>query len=473
MPKQVRHDDPAATLPHPARSAPVSAREDPHRINPKLVRSYDLRGVVGTDLTEADATALGAAYAASLAHGARVAVGYDGRLSSPMLEAALVEGLVSGGLDVRRIGRGPTGMLYHAVHSLALDGGIIVTGSHNPPDQNGFKLLAGKDPVYGAALKKLVRTPPAPRPGGRAHTVEIAADYLDTLLAVAADAPALNIGWDPGHGATAEIVTALAARLPGTHRLLNATIDGRFPGHHPDPSVPDNLAELQALVRAEALDLGIAFDGDGDRIGVVRGDGEILWADQLILFLAEDLLARRPGSAIVADVKSSRVLFDGIAAAGGRPVMAPSGYVLIRERMLAEAAPMAGEMSGHIFFADRWTGTDDALHVAMRLLSALGRADLAAFADRLPRTVATPELRLPCPDARKADVLAAVAADLDPAQIDRTDGLRVATEHGWWLLRASGTEEKLTARIEAWDAYGLAAMRADLFARLSAAGLSV
>lgn len=449
----------------------MSARED-IVVNPRLVRSYDLRGVVGTDLTAADATALGLAYAANLTAGARVAVGYDGRLSSPMLEAALVDGLVAGGLRVVRIGRGPTGMLYHAVHRLALDGGITITGSHNPPDQNGFKLLLGREPVFGAALQALVRTPPARRPGGTAERRDVAADYLDTLAAVAADAPALRIGWDPGHGATAEMVTALAARLPGTHRLLNASIDGRFPGHHPDPSVPENLAELQALVRAEALDLGIAFDGDGDRIGVVRGDGEILWADQLILFLAQDLLARCPGSAVVADVKSSRVLFDGIAAAGGRPIMAPSGYVLIRERMLAEQAPMAGEMSGHIFFADRWTGTDDALHVAMRLLSTLGRTDLTAFAARLPKTVATPELRLPCPDARKAEVLASVAAGLDPASVDRTDGLRVTTPDGWWLLRASGTEEKLTARIEAWDEAGLETMRADLFARLSAAGFS-
>jgi phosphomannomutase len=441
-------------------------------VKPRIVRSYDLRGTVGTDLTAADATALGLAYAATLTPGARVAVGYDGRLSSPMLEAALVEGLAAGGLAVVRIGRGPTGMLYHAVHAQALDGGIMVTGSHNPPDQNGFKLLRGTEPVYGAALRDLVARPGPPRPGGRFETADIADDYLRTLAGAAADAPALRVAWDPGHGATAEIVAALAARLPGEHQLLNATIDGRFPAHHPDPSVPENLAELQARVVGAGLDLGIAFDGDGDRIGVVGRDGAILWPDQLILFLARDLLARAPGATIVADVKSSRVLFDGIRGAGGRAVMAPSGYVLIRERMRREGAPLAGEMSGHIFFADRWTGTDDAIHVAMRLLSAMARADLAAFARGLPATVATPELRLPCPDARKVAILDAVAAGLDRSRIDTTDGLRVDDAQGWWLLRASGTEEKLTARVEADDPDALERLRADLFARLNAAGLS-
>jgi phosphomannomutase len=268
------------------------------------------------------------------------------------------------------------------------------------------------------------------------------------------------------------VLAALIERLPGEHRTINGAIDGRFPAHHPDPSVPENLCQLQALVRNERLDLGIAFDGDGDRIGVVDGQGEILWPDQLILLLAEDLLRSHPGAPIVADVKSSRVLFDGIAAAGGRPVMAPSGYVLIRAAMLREGAPLAGEMSGHIFFADRWTGTDDALHVAMRLLATLGRIDLAGFRARLPRTVATPELRLACPDARKAEVLAAVEAGLE-GEIDRTDGLRVTRAQGWWLLRASGTEPKLTARIEAWNDAGLETLRADLFGRLAKAGLQL
>jgi phosphomannomutase len=220
----------------------------------------------------------------------------------------------------------------------------------------------------------------------------------------------------------------------------------------------------------------MAFDGDGDRIGVVDGTGAILWPDQLLLLLARDQLRRTPGAAIVADVKSSRVLFDGIAAAGGQALMGPSGYVLVRERMLAERSPLAGEMSGHIFYADGWTGTDDALHVALRLLAALGRSgeSLAAFRASLPPTVATPELRLACPDARKAAVLAKVAARLAEAGavVDRTDGLRVTTGDGWWLLRASGTEPKLTARCEAADEAGLERLKAALFAELRASGMA-
>jgi phosphomannomutase len=447
----------------------VSARDhDP--VNLKLIRSYDLRGQVGTDLTEADAHALGLAYAAALQGARRVAVGYDGRLSSPALEVALVEGLVGGGASVERVGRGPTGMLYHAVHSRDLDGGIMVTGSHNPPDQNGFKLLLGKEPVYGAALAEMVRQRGPERSDGAADHISVFDDYVERLLAASDGAPPLRIGWDPGNGATGEVLARLVARLPGEHRVINGVIDGCFPGHHPDPSVPENLEQLQTLVTTERLDLGIAFDGDGDRIGVIDGQGEILWPDQLILLLAEELLCSHHGAPIVADVKSSRVLFDGIAAAGRRPVMAPSGYVLIREAMLREGAPMAGEMSGHIFFADRWTGTDDALHVAMRLLAALGRVDLKSFRARLPRTVATPELRLPCPDVRKTEVLAKVEASLE-GPIDRTDGLRVTRPEGWWLLRASGTEPKLTARIEAWNEEGLETLRADLFGRLARAGL--
>ncbi len=477
-------------------------------VNPALVRSYDLRGVVGRDLTQADALALGRRYAAALPPrgGRRVAVGYDGRVSSPMLEAALVAGLVEGGAAVERIGRGPTGMLYFAVHDRGLDGGIMVTGSHNPADQNGFKLLIGKEPVFGAALRALVlgadsspditsaacpstssgRTegkgqakPGSPHPlPVRAELVEardaIEVAYIARLLHAAASAPALRVGWDSGNGATGDVLARVVAALPGEHHIINGAVDGAFPAHHPDPSVPENLVQLQALVREQGLDLGIAFDGDGDRIGVVDAAGEIVWPDQLLLFLAGDVLARLPGSAVVADVKSSRVLFDGIAAAGGRGVLSPSGYPLVREAMLREGAPLAGEMSGHIFFAEDWYGTDDALHVAMRLLAAIGRrGSLAGFRAGLPRTFATPELRLPCPDADKGRVLARVAAALarEGAEVDRTDGLRVTIPEGWWLLRASGTEPKLTGRVEAWNEAGLERLRGELMARLAEAGL--
>jgi phosphomannomutase len=456
-------------------STPADA---PAAVNPRLVRSYDLRGVVGRDLTEADAHALGVRIAAAvLARGGRaVATGYDGRLSSPMLEAALTAGLVAGGADVRRTGLGPTGRLYYAVHARGLDGGVMVTGSHNPPDQNGFKILLGTEPVYGRALRELCRSEATPAAGGSARTEAVADAYVERLLRAAAGAPGLRVGWDAGNGAAGEAVQRLTERLPGDHRLIHCDIDGRFPAHHPDPSEPENLRDLQRLVREEELDLGIAFDGDGDRIGVVDADGAIVWPDQLLLFLAEDVLARRQGAAVVADVKSSRVLFDGLAAAGGRGVLSPSGYVLIREAMLHEGAPIAGEMSGHLFLVEDWYGTDDALHNAMRLLTAIGRrGSLTAWRRTLPETHATPDLRIPCPDAEKTRVLAEVerALTAEGAAIDRTDGLRVTEPDGWWLLRASGTEPKLTARVEAWTPDGLDRMRATLATRLKTAGLPV
>ena len=445
----------------------------PSRVNPRLVRSYDLRGVVGRDLTEADARALGLRVAGAVP-GGRVAVGYDGRLSSPALAAALCDGLAAGGAVAVPVGLGPTGMLYFAVHAQGCDAGVMVTGSHNPADQNGFKTVIGGAPVFGAALRALVEREAVAQDGGSIAPAEVTEAYVARLVEASAGAGPLRVGWDPGNGAAGAVLTQLVARLPGEHWVINGAVDGRFPAHHPDPSVPQNLAQLQVLVREERLDLGIAFDGDGDRIGVVDDSGAIVWPDQLLLLLAHDMLRHHPGAAIVADVKSSRVLFDGIAAAGGRAVLSPSGYVIVREEMLREGAPLAGEMSGHIFYADHWYANDDALHVAMRLLAALRRSgqSLAAFRSALPETFATPELRLPCPDDAKAAVLQAVAEGLVGAEVDRTDGLRVTTPEGWWLLRASGTEPKLTARVEAWSADGLERLRGDLFARLSAAGWS-
>jgi phosphomannomutase len=445
-------------------------------INPKLRRSYDLRGVVGTTLTPDDAHALGRAFA-SVAHARglrRIAVSRDGRVSSPELEAALVRGLVEGGAQVFRMPMGPTPLVSYTIHRLGLDGGIMVTGSHNPPDQNGFKLHLGGHPLHGAALDALWHVDPAPRPGGEVEEVDLGEDYLSHLLSEIDGLPPIAAAWDSGNGATGSIVERLIARLPGRHLPLFTQVDGSFPNHHPDPSVPGNLQLLSEAVRREGLDLGIAFDGDGDRIGVVDEDGEIVWADQLLLLLARDVLRDRPGSAIVADVKSSGTLFDGIAAAGGRPLMGPSGYVLVREQMLREDAPLAGEMSGHIFFGDRWHHADDGLYVAVRTLRALARSGrtLRQFRESLPPTFATPEIRLSCPDDRKAAVIAAVSASVDPeAAIDRTDGLRVTSDDGWWLLRASGTEAKLTARAEARSEAALQRLVAALDAQLQAEGL--
>ena len=427
-------------------------------LNPRAVRAYDIRGVVGRDFDARAARNLGMSYATvARARGARrIGVGRDGRNTSPQLEHALVEGLVAGGLSVFRAGLGPTPLLYFALNAWNLDGGIMVTGSHNPPDQNGFKIVLGPDPVYGEALQALVDAPRSQIEGGSVCELEPAFAYTARLAELARELKSFHVVWDCGNGAVGAVIDALTQQLPGKHVLLNATVDGSFPVHHPDPSVASNLEQLRYAVLTQGADLGVAFDGDGDRIGVIDHAGRVVWPDQLLLLLAEDLLISRPGAAVVADVKSSQVLFDGIIARGGRAVMAPSGYVLIRAAMLREGALLAGEMSGHIICCDSWCRVDDALYVALRILAALSRraGRLADFCDRLPAASATPEIRLNCPESMKARVLQDVTERLirSGAVVDRTDGLRVTAGSGWWLLRASGTESKLALRCESADA---------------------
>ncbi|MEQ8370921.1 MAG: phosphomannomutase/phosphoglucomutase, partial [Alphaproteobacteria bacterium] len=421
------------------------------------------------------------------AGGRRVAVGYDGRLSSPALEAALVDGLIGGGVDVARIGRGPTPMLYFAVWRLDLDGGLMVTGSHNPPDHNGIKMMLGRRSFYGPDIQALGReadTLAAVASGGSpgvapgvARVESLSQDYLDRLLQEAPDGGRpLAIGWDPGNGAAGDAVQALTAALPGRHPVINGDIDGRFPAHHPDPTVPANLVELQALVLDQGLEAGLAFDGDGDRLGVVDGQGRILWADQLLVLLAQDVLRHNPGAPIVADVKASQVLFDRIAAMGGKPVMARTGHSIIKSRMAELGAPLAGEMSGHIFFADRYYGYDDALYAAMRLLRILAASDmtLAVFHDSLPKVVNTPEIRVPVPAVRKFAIVEDVRTRLTAAgaTLSDLDGVRVSTADGWWLLRASNTSEMLVARCEGPDTAALSRLVAALSDQLAKSGVA-
>jgi len=391
------------------------------------------------------------------------------------MEEAVVRGLVEGGVEVHRIGLGPTPQVAFAVRHLGLDGGVMVTASHNPPGDNGFKLFLGDRRLHGDALKKLAFGSGQCVRGGRAHKVSLADRYVDELAAVGRGIRPLNVVWDCGSGATGEMLAKLVTHLPGRHHVLNSEVDGRFPSHDADPSVAANLRELQAAVVSNAADIGIAFDGDGDRIGVVDSSGAIVFADHLLLLLATDVLAQNPGATIVADVKCSRVLFDGVAALGGRAILAPSGYVPVRDKMRDVGALLGGELSGHIFYADKWDGTDDALYVAMRLLVALSGSDqtLLDFRSGLPKLVATPEYRIACPDARKDVVVAEVSARLAKTDsvIDRSDGLRVETADGWWLLRASNTEPKLTCRCEALDEEGLARLMDALRHQLRASGV--
>jgi len=397
------------------------------------------------------------------------------------LEAALVDGLVTEGAEVVRIGRGPTPMLYYAAATLGVDGGVMVTGSHNPPDHNGFKFVFQGKPFYGAAIRRLgeialaLDAPQQRR--GRFTDLAIRNDYVARLARDYDGARPLTVAWDAGNGATGEVMQELTARLPGRHILLNETIDGTFPAHHPDPTIPENLVQLQQAVAREQCALGVAFDGDGDRIGVVDGRGRILWGDQLMVVLARDVLARHPGAPIIADVKASQVLFDEIARMGGRPVMAATGHSLIKAKLAETRAPLAGEMSGHIFFADGYYGFDDAVYVAVRLLGVLSRSpeSLAELGDRLPAVVNTPELRFPCDETRKFEVVHEVRERLRKAQAEMTDidGVRVRTADGWWLLRASNTQAVLVARAESTTKDGLARLKAVLAAELAASGVTL
>lgn len=450
-----------------------------HMFEPSVLREYDIRGIVGATLGSDDARALGRCFATLVRRGGgrSVAVGRDGRLSSPLLEDALVAGLVAGGVDVVRIGLGPSPMLYFAEATLGVDGGIHVTGSHNPPDHNGFKMVFGHRPVHGPAIGDLARMAAISdweEGAGVITEASVVDAYVERLL-LRYDGGPFRIGWDAGNGAAGPIVERLAARLPGEHHLLHTTVDGHFPNHHPDPTDEATLADLQALVREKALDFGLAFDGDGDRIGVVDGRGHVVRGDQLLAILAEPVLADQPGATIIADVKASQLLFDRVAALGGRPLMWKSGHSPIKAKMQETGAPLAGELSGHIFFAHDFYGFDDALYAAIRLLRAvrgLG-GSLTALRDAMPEMASTPELRFHVDETRKFAVIDEIVGRLEQAgaTVDRTDGARVTTPDGWWLLRASNTQDMLVARAEASCAAGLARLLTEIDGQLAQSGL--
>src|SRR5271166_3385565 len=453
-----------------------------HRFDPTTLREYDIRGTVGRTLFEDDAFAIGRCFGSIVARqgGKTVAVGYDGRLSSPQMETALVKGLSASGIEAVRIGRCPTPMLYYASTTLKTDGAVMVTGSHNPPDYNGFKMMLGRKPFFGAEIKALGESARrgdvvAETPGTDRHA-DVVGEYVARLLADWDGGDrTLKVVWDNGNGAAGEVLQKLVAGLPGEHIVLNAEIDGRFPAHHPDPTVPKNLEQLIERVRAEDADIGVAFDGDADRIGCVDDAGEILFGDQLMVLLGRDVLKSRPGATIIADVKASQVLFDEIARAGGTPLMWKTGHSLIKAKMAESGSPLAGEMSGHVFFADKWYGFDDALYAAVRLLGIVARMDgkLSEVHRALPHVVNTPELRFACDDQRKFTVIEEVAGRLKKAgaKVADVDGVRVLTDDGWWLLRASNTQPVLVARAEAKEAAGLERLKAALVEQLQASGL--
>ena len=453
-----------------------------HRFDPTSLREYDIRGIVGTTLHAADAFAIGRCFGSVVirAGGRTVAVGCDGRVSSPVMEQSLVDGLKASGIDVLRIGVCPTPMLYFASTLHQTDGAIMVTGSHNPPDYNGFKMMLARKPFFADQIRDIGTAAATgnvvPEAAGTDVTIDVSQAYIDRIVQDWDGGDrALKVVWDNGNGSAGDILTRLVARLPGEHTILFPEIDGSFPNHHPDPTVPKNLEALIAEVAARKADLGIAFDGDADRLGAVDNTGAMLFGDQLLVILARDVLKTHPGAMIIADVKASQVLFDEVAKAGGVPLMWKTGHSLIKAKMAETGCPLAGEMSGHVFFADKWYGFDDALYAGVRLLGIVARMDttLADVRQALPHVLNTPELRFDCDDQRKFAVVAEVAARLaaEGANVSETDGVRVLTEDGWWLLRSSNTQAVLVARCEASSEAGLDRLKAALAAQLEASGL--
>jgi len=452
----------------------------PHNFHPTSLREYDIRGIIGETLGAEDAYAIGRSFATLLGRegGKKVAVGYDGRTSSPLLEAALIKGITESGLDAVSVGMGPTPMLYYAEAVLDdVDGGIQITGSHNPANYNGFKMVFQGRPFFGADIQQLGAMAAAgdwAEGAGSASSFDIIDQYVARIAEAAPD-KSFRIGWDTGNGAAGPVVERLVKLLPGEHYTLFTEVDGNFPNHHPDPTEEKNLVDLKRLVAEKSLDFGLAFDGDGDRIGAIDGQGRVIWGDQLLQIFAEDVLADVPGATIIADVKASQALYDRIAALGGQPLMWKTGHSLIKSKMKEVGSPLAGEMSGHIFFKHDYYGFDDAIYAGLRLMRASARLgkSVTELRTAMPEMINTPEMRFQVDESRKFAVIDEVLARLsaEGADVNATDGARVNTADGWWLLRASNTQDVLVARAEASSEAGLERLMAQIDAQLAASGL--
>lgn len=457
-------------------------------ISATIFRQYDVRGIVGTDLTEEVAYGLGRGYAAVLhgrgVHGA-VAVGRDNRPSGDALRNALVRGLTESGVDVVDIGVVPTPLLYWALHHEAVVGGIQITGSHNPPEYNGFKMCIGTDSMHGQDIQDLYALIVAgvfPEGAGHVRSVDLVDRYISDIATRIGPlrregGARMKVVYDCGNGAAALVAPQLMAALGVDAVGLFTESDGTFPNHHPDPTVPENLADCIAAVREHGAEIGVAFDGDADRIGVVDRHGRIIWGDHVLILYARDVLARTgAGQSIIFDVKCSQALSDGIEQAGGTAVMWKTGHSLIKDKMKELHAPIAGEMSGHMFFSEGFYGHDDALYAAARLLRIL--ADSGHTIDELladvPPFVSTPELRIETDEVQKFAIVARAAAHFRATHdVIEVDGVRVLFGDGWGLLRASNTQPVIVARFEALTADRLAEIRGEVEAWLHTQGVSL
>ena len=439
-------------------------------MNPEVFREYDVRGVVDSDLTPDFVYLLGRAIAAyAIRHGRRTMVlGRDCRLSSDIYQDAMCRGMLSSGIDVIDIGLAATPMLYFAIRHFGTDGGVMVTGSHNPSNFNGFKICMGPDTIYGEeiqTLRKIIEEGDYIDGAGSSSRREIAEIYRDYLYANVKVKPGHRIIMDGGNGVGCFFALPLLQRYGCRVTEIYCEPDGRFPNHHPDPTIPDNLRELTRLVVEERAEAGIAFDGDADRIGVITDRGDILWGDELLLLFSRHILKANPGASIIGEVKCSQKLFDDITGNGGKAIMWKAGHSLIKGKMKEEKALLGGEMSGHIFFADRYFGYDDAIYASIRLLEILSGSGkkLSELLTDLPRTFTTPEIRIDCPDKIKVAVVDAVREHYRKThRIIDIDGVRVTFDDGWGLLRASNTQPVLVLRFEAATPDRLAQVRAEM-----------
>ncbi|MEO5339490.1 MAG: phosphomannomutase/phosphoglucomutase [Magnetococcus sp. MYC-9] len=453
-----------------------------------IFREYDIRGLADRELSGERVADLGTAFAQHVracgnkGDALRIVTGRDGRHSSPALAEALASGLARGGAQVMECGLVPTPALYFANHHFAADAAIMLTGSHNPPEYNGLKMVRDNQSVYGAEIQairqRLEAGVVAAPESGEIRQVKILERYLQRVLADFSPGRSLEVILDCGNGATGVVAPELLARLPGVAgEVLFAEVDGSFPNHHPDPTIPANLVSLWQRMQKSDAELGIAFDGDGDRIGALDETGRVVWGDRLLILFAREILQRQPGATIIGDVKCSQLLFDAVAEAGGAPLMWKTGHSLVKAKMRETGAPLAGEMSGHLFFADRYLGYDDALYAAMRLIElvASGPQTLSQRLQGLPEIFATPELRLDCPDDRKFQVMARILKEQEErgSQFSAVDGVRVRTEQGWWLLRVSNTQPALVARIEANSRDHLHLLAEQLTALLAREGIAM
>ncbi len=435
-----------------------------------IFRAYDIRGIVGTDLTAAVATLVGKAFGTTIVRngGRRVLVGRDGRLSGPGLSSALIEGIRSTGCDVIEVGMGPTPMFYFGLHELEADGGIQVTGSHNPPEYNGFKTCVGTQTIYGdaiQALRAMIEADDFEAGEGGYDTADLVPAYKAMILERIKLERPMRIAVDSGNGVAGPIAPAVYRELGCDVVEMYSEVDGNFPNHHPDPTVEDAVEDLQAKVTTEGLDLGLGFDGDADRVGVIDENGDIVWGDRLTVLLARDMLERQPGSAVIFDVKCSQQLHDDIAKHGGRPIMWKTGHSLIKGKMMEEGALLAGEMSGHLFFAENFFGHDDAIYAGAKLLEIASRrpGGFSQLLEDLPETYSTPEIRYDSTEEAKFEVCRRLRDELaEEFDVIDIDGVRAVMEGGWGLARPSNTGPIIVLRFEAESPERLDAIK-DLF----------